>query len=115
MGSPDTFIVKVPTAVVEGEDFQEWLVEAEVDQFDKVQSMIDRIEYEGVITSVKDLGLGLYEKKWATGLRVYFAVVHDNQWTLLILGSGKGHHQSKAIMRSRKLMMGYQIGKAKKV
>ena len=46
-------------------------------------------------------------------LRLYFAKVKDKNGdtTLLILGSGKGNEQNKAINESRKILKRYSIDK----
>lgn len=67
---------------------------------------------EGLVTSAKNLGDGLYEKKWSSGLRMYFAVIEDEEGkkTLLILGSGKGD-QDKMITRSKNLISSLNVFK----
>lgn len=79
----------------------------------KVDAAREKIAAEGVITSAKSLGDGLYEKKWQSGLRLYFAVVKDSddKATLLLLGSGKGKDQDKAIKKTRDILQGYIVNK----
>lgn len=78
-----------------------------------IEAAKEKIKKFGVISSTKNLQNGLYEKKWKNGLRLYFALIEDNtgKETLLILGSGKGKEQDKAIIKSREILKKYKIVK----
>lgn len=112
MSSKDTFTAEVPKLIVEDEAYTSWEENLDGSVQFKVQAARDKIESDGVITSAKSLGDGLYEKKWNSGLRLYFAVVEkDGGKTLLLLGSGKGRDQQKAIELSKKNLSNYKVVK----
>lgn len=109
MASDDTFTAGVPKEIFEDPAFTEWEDDADGNLLQRVEAAKTKITSEGVITSAKDLKDGLYEKKWTSGLRLYFAVVEkDGKKTLLLLGSGKGDQQ-KAIDRSREILQKYKV------
>ena len=114
MASDDTFTAEVPQIVVEDPQYTEWFESADGTQTTKVEAARYKVESEGLITSAKSLGEGLYEKKWTDGLRLYFAVVKekDGKKTLLLLGSGKGKDQDKAIKRARKSLESRDVEKS---
>lgn len=113
MASDDTFTAEVPQEVEEHENFDKWEDKIDGSQLTRIEAAKDKIESEGLITNAKDLKDGLYEKKWRNGLRLYFAVVEDEEGkkTLLLLGSGKDKEQNKAIKKSRKALEDYQVVK----
>lgn len=109
MGFNDTFTAEVPKEIIEDPVFSEWEDELDGSLFPRVEAALVTIMTQGLVTSTKDLNGGLYEKKWNSGLRLYFAVVHKNgKKTLLLLGSGKGD-QPKAIVRARQVLSGYDV------
>lgn len=75
MSFKDTFTAEVPTEVIEDAAYTEWESDLDGSLLPRVLAARDMIESEGIVTNVKDLGDGLYEKKWNNGLRLYFAVV----------------------------------------
>jgi hypothetical protein len=110
MGSKDTFTAEVPKEIVEDPAYTEWFEDLDGSPSVRIEAARETIESEGVITSAKDLGDGLYEKKWNNGLRLYFAVIEDKKReTLLLLGSGKGKEQDKAIKESKKNLKKYKV------
>jgi putative component of toxin-antitoxin plasmid stabilization module len=110
MSSRDTFTAEVPKQVLEDGAYAEWEDQLDGSLLIKVQAARDKIESDGIITSAKDLGDGLYEKKWNSGLRLYFAIVESQgKKTLLLLGSGKGRSQEKAIEQSKKNLSNYSV------
>jgi putative component of toxin-antitoxin plasmid stabilization module len=111
MASDDTFTAEVPKEVIETDAYRAWADAITGTDLEKAEAAIEKIENEGVITSAKSLEDGLYEKKWKSGLRLYFAVVKGEKGknTLLVLGSGKGAAQNKAIKESRKLLETYTV------
>ncbi len=112
MAFDDTFTAEVPKKVVETAAFEEWEGSTSGTNLERVEAAKEKIENEGVITSAKSLDDGLYEKKWKSGLRLYFAVVKEKvETTLLILGSGKGKEQDKAIKEARKILGKYTVHK----
>jgi putative component of toxin-antitoxin plasmid stabilization module len=111
MASDDTFTAEVPTVLEEHENFDKWENNVDGTQFTKIEATREKIENEGLITNAKNLKDGLYEKKWRSGLRLYFAVVEkeDGNKTLLLLGSGKDKEQNRAIMKSREALKKYKV------
>lgn len=108
----DTFIAVVPIEIVEDPIFTKWFEDLDVPIALKIESVISDIENYGLITSVKSLGEGLYEKKWHSDLRLYFAVVYlSGRKTMLLLGSGKGLEQDRAIKLSKKILSHYIVVK----
>ena len=108
MVSFDTFTADVPKDLLKDPQYQIW--EDSIDQsvYIKIMAALKLIEDEGIITGVKYLGQGLYEKKWSSGLRLFFSVVEMNdQKTLLILGANK-NSQNRAIRLSRKILKQYR-------
>ena len=111
MATDDTFTAEVPKDVEEHENFKSWNVDGS--QVSRIYAAIETIKNEGLISSAKDLKDGLYEKKWKSGLRLYFAVVEkeSGRITLILVGSGKGKEQSKAISESKKALEKYKVVK----
>lgn len=110
MSSKDTFTAEVPKEIIEDAAYTDWEDGLDGSLQPRVQAARDLIENEGTVTSVKDLGDGLYEKKWNSGLRLYFSVVEfSGQKTLLLLGSGKGRDQDKAISTAKKNLSSYTV------
>ena len=112
MASDDTFTAVVPKQVEEDPAFTIWESDVATSLLERVEAAREKIESEGVITSAKDLTDGLYEKKWKSGLRLYFAVIEKHgKKTLLLLGSGKGKDQDRAIKKSREILKSYVVVK----
>lgn len=111
MASKDTFTAEVPKRILETDEYKDWKDQLDGSQDTKIEAAREKIESEGVVTSAKSLGDGLHEKKWASGLRLYFAIVKDEngQAALLVLGSGKGREQDKAIKNSKKFLKKYTV------
>ena len=111
MASKDTFVAEVPKKILYATEYIEWSLILD-GSFDlKIMSVIERIESDGIITNVKNLSGGLYEKKWHSGLRLYFAVINlsAEKSTLLVIGSGKGKEQERAIGHARKILKFYDV------
>src|SRR5271156_3600628 len=112
MAFDDTFTAEVPKKIAETSAFEEWEASTNGTNLERVEAAKEKIQNEGVVTSAKSLNDGLYEKKWKSGLRLYFAVVKEkDETTLLILGSGKGKEQDKAIKEARKILTKYTVYK----
>ncbi|MFP5492412.1 MAG: hypothetical protein ACLGG0_12985 [Bacteriovoracia bacterium] len=99
----DTFTANVPKEIIEHPDFYEWRNRLDGSSIRSIEVALAKIKIFGIVQSVKSLGNGLFERKWNDGLRLYFAVVleTDGQYTLLLLGSGKGREQEAAIRRCK--------------
>jgi hypothetical protein len=89
----DTFTAVVPREIEEDTAFLNWIDAVDGSQFLRIEAAREKIINEGLVTNVKDLKDGLYEKKWNNGLRLYFSVIEntDSRKTLLLIGSGKGN------------------------
>ena len=111
MASDDTFTAEVPNEIFEDPAFIEWEEDTDGSLLQRVEAAKEKIKSVGVITSAKDLKDGLYEKKWNSGLRLYFAVIEkEGRKTLLLLGSGKSD-QREAIDKSRAALKNYVVVK----
>lgn len=109
MSPRDTFTAEVPKVIQEDDGYLQWEESLDGSLFIRVEAAREMIQNNGIVTNVKDLGDGLYEKKWVSGLRLYFSVIENNgRRTLLLLGSGKGKDQTRAIQRSKIILTGYQ-------
>ncbi|MCB9060342.1 MAG: hypothetical protein H6622_02335 [Halobacteriovoraceae bacterium] len=113
MASKDTFTAVVPKEDVEPETYTKWANKIDGTKLTKVEAAIEKIENQGLVTNAKSLGDGLYEKKWNSGDRLYFTIIEDDEEnkTLLVLGSGKGKEQDKAIAKCFKEMKNDKISK----
>lgn len=113
MVSLDTFTAAVPRRIIETTDFLAWKRKLDGGCVLRLEAVDERIQADGIITGVKSLGDGLYERKWASGLRLYFAVVYDSseRAVLFLLGSGKGLEQNRAIIKARQNLMGRSVYK----
>ncbi len=110
MSSKDTFTAMVPKELIEDEVYMKWEDDLDGSLLLRVQAARDTIEADGIITNVKDLGEGLYEKKWNSGLRLYFAIVErSGRKTLILLGSGKGKEQDRAISTAKQSLIKYSV------
>ncbi|MBT3984560.1 MAG: hypothetical protein HOE90_24600 [Bacteriovoracaceae bacterium] len=110
MASKDTFTAEVPKEFETTDEYTKWKEAIDGSLKDYVEAAESKIENDGLITNAKKLENGLYERKWKNGLRVYFSVViKDEQKTLLILGSGKGKEQAKAIKQCEKILEEYNV------
>lgn len=111
MASDDVFTAIVPKEIDEDPNFLDWEDKVDGSQISRIESAREKIINEGLITNAKDLLDGLYEKKWNSGLRLYFAVIEkfEGRRTLLLLGSGKGKDQNRAIKRSKEALNNYKV------
>lgn len=112
MASKDTFTAEVPKETEEHPDFKDWIAATDGSQLKKIEAALKSIRNSGIVTSAKDLGDGLYEKKWKSGLRLYFAVVeNEGKKTLLVVGSRKGKGQKAAIKKSKSILVNYNVSR----
>lgn len=114
MASDDTFTAAVPTIIEVDPEYEKWSEKIDGNQEARVEAAKVTIEKSGLVTGTKDLQDGLYEKKWRSGLRLYFAIIEDEDGkkTLLLLGSGKGKEQDRAITKSKELLQKYKVVKS---
>lgn len=70
----------------------------------QVEKRLSNIELHGHYGHVKDLERGLYEIKFNSGHRIYFARTAVNRITLLLGGNKNG--QDKDIRKARTLLAG---------
>jgi len=89
----DTYSIYVPNDCFESPAFTNWYDGLSGNDYYKVLAAIQKIELEGIVTTAKRLDpCGLYEKKWATVLRMYFSVANDTakgKRTYLVYGGNK--------------------------
>jgi len=106
MAAKDTFTAEVPRDVIESPFFEKWIDSLDGSLLLRIDAARTLIEQQGLITNAKDLGDGLYEKKWNSGLRLYFSIVEvSGNKVLLLLGSGKGRDQITTIRRCQKVLV----------
>lgn len=110
MASKDTYSASVPKEIEKANEFVDWYDNHMDGSYrSRVDAMEAAILENGAITNVKDLGNGLYEKKWNNGLRVYFsAVVKNGNKTLLIIGGNK-NNQDSDIAEARKTLARHKV------
>ena len=113
MASDDTFTAIVPKVIKEHENFDKWENRIDGAKLIRIEAAKEKIESDGLVTNAKDLKDGLYEKKWKSSLRLYFAIIKktDGNQTLLLLGSGKDKEQDKAIAKSKEALKDYSVVK----
>ena len=111
MVSKDTFTAEVPKQIKEHNDFKKWLEKTDNTQLIRIEAVREKILNHGLITNAKNLKDGLYERKWKNGLRIYFAVIEEEneRKTLLILGSGKDREQDVAIKIAKATLKNYRV------
>jgi hypothetical protein len=111
MVSADTFTASVPKRLIETRDFIRWKNGLDKNTSRLIGIEIEKIMLLGLITSVKSLREGLYEKKFKTGLRFYFSVIKTESGlqTLLLHGSRKGRKQEGAIFRAKKELYKFDV------
>lgn len=84
------------------DEFNEWFDGLSNSHKGAVKSRVERIELEGHFGTVKNLGDGVSELKWANGLRVYFSRVAKTDLLLLLGGTKNG--QDRDIKKAKKLL-----------
>lgn len=111
--SKDTFTAEVPKEILEHEYFKRWIDRIDNAQLERIEAFKEIISKDGLVTNVKSLKDGLFERKWVNGLRVYFAIIvgENGRKTLLLLGSGKGKEQSRAILIAKTILNKYRVVK----
>lgn len=111
--SKDTFTAEVPNEILEHENFKKWIGKIDNAQLERIEAFKEIISKDGLITSAKSLKDGLFERKWINGLRVYFSIIEgeNGRKTLLLLGSGKGKEQSRAILIAKTISNRYRVVK----
>jgi len=111
--SGDTFTAEVPREIKEHDNFKKWLENTDNTQLIRVGAFKEKILSQGLVTNAKNLKDGLYERKWKSGLRVYFAIIQeaDGRKTLILLGSGKDREQYKSILVAKNELKKYRVVK----
>ena len=99
--------------VIRTDEFEDWFDEQTVKEQAQIDARIQRIEEYDHFGDAKDLGEGLAELRWASGRRVYFTRVFDNDGllVLLVLGGIK-NGQKKDIKKARLLVQKYASSEA---
>lgn len=85
-------------------EFEEWFEVQNPKLQGLIRSRFSRIELYGYFGDTKRLGDGLFELKWKSGLRVYYAYLEREQ-VIIILGGTK-HGQDKDIKKAKKIIIG---------
>lgn len=67
-----------------------------------VRSRLARIEFYGHFGQNRHLGDGVFELKWKSGLRVYYAFIERNKIVVLLGGTKNG--QQKDIKKAKTLI-----------
>ena len=90
-------------------EFQRWFESTDNTTRIRVAARLQKIEAHSHLGEFKNLGQGLCELKWSIGLRVYFAITHDQHGNLFLalLGGGKGG-QSRDISKARAILERYR-------
>ena len=83
-------------------DFDSWLEELPLKEELQIRKRLYIIEHEGHFGDCKYLDDGLFELRWKSGRRVYFAKLSDKN-IILLLG-GRKNAQEKEIKKSRLLL-----------
>ncbi len=92
-------------------EFAEWFNSSDNTTRIRVAARLLKIESAGHLGVFKNLGHGLSELKWNSGLRVYFIIAHDQDGNLFIalLGGGK-NGQNRDIQKAREILERYRAG-----
>lgn len=82
--------------------FEEWFDDQNAKIQGLIRSRFSRIELHGYFGDKNHLGDGLFELKWKSGLRVYYAYL-EKEKVIAILGGTK-HGQDKDIKKAKKFL-----------
>jgi len=86
-------------------EFDEWLSALEPKGRAQVDDRLDRIREHGHFGDKKHLGNDLFELRWKSGRRVYYAVIEgkDGNAALMLLGGDK-NGQKQDIAKARRIL-----------
>ena len=90
-------------------EFADWLDSSDNTTQIRVAARLQKVESAGHLGVFKNLGHGLSELKWSSGLRVYFVIAHDQDGNLFValLGGGK-NGQNRDIQKARTILERYR-------
>ena len=82
-------------------DYDEWLDEQPAKSQVQIRSRVSHIQDEGHFGDHKEVGDGVWELRWKSGRRVYYADIPERQILLLLGGNKNG--QDKDIHQAKKI------------
>ncbi len=88
--------------IVTVEEYDEWYDEQRPKDRLQIDSRLTKIQDEGHFGVTRDLEDDLYELKWVSGRRIYYAYLEEENILLLLGGNKNG--QDKDINRARKIL-----------
>ena len=90
-------------------EFTKWFNSLDKSTQIRIAARFYKIETHGHLGIFKNLGQGLCELKWSTGIRVYFVIAYDKEGNLLVaLLGGDKNGQNRDITKARTILERYQ-------
>lgn len=86
-------------------EFNDWLASETLKSQVQIEKRISNIELGGHFGIIKDLGDYVFELKWQSGRRVYYAYLVEPNILLLLGGNKNG--QDKDIKQAKKILGEY--------
>lgn len=90
--------------IITTEEYDDWIADQTMKSKFQVAKRLEKIETEGHFGTIRDVGEGVSELKWANGRRVYYAYIPESKVLLLLGGNKNG--QSKDIIQAQKILRG---------
>lgn len=88
-------------------EFHEWYCDLSDTEQTRIDARLDRAK-QGYFGASRDLGSGLLEFKWPSGMRVYYSRKRIRGIDLLVLWGGFKGTQKGDILRARRLKAEYE-------
>lgn len=86
-------------------EYDEWFENETMKSQVQIADRLSKIEKEGYFGTRKDLEDKLWELKWVSGRRIYYALIPEKNIILLLGGNKNG--QDKDISKARKILRRY--------
>jgi len=83
-------------------EYDEWIEQCSDKAKAQIASRLEKIAKYGHFGTIRDLEDGLWELKWKSGRRVYYAYIEELNILLLLGGNKNG--QNKDITKARKIL-----------
>lgn len=83
-------------------EYDEWIADCTDKAKAQIASRLEKIVKYGHFGIIRDLEDGLWELKWKSGRRIYYAYIEELNILLLLGGNKNG--QNKDIARARKIL-----------
>jgi putative addiction module killer protein len=83
------------------DEYEEWFNNQTFKSIVQIAERIRKIEYEGYFGDHKSVGENIYELRWKSGRRIYYAIIPISQVLLLLGGNKNG--QNKDIKEAEKI------------